>query len=244
MDQFLLSCIEIETFLQWLESLSAAIDLAPPLEERKIPRDTSMPQRRRRTSQPRQNELLEFDQNAVFEDLEGEEVEENMSDGEDTANHAVLQSRNSGQATSTSSPASHDAILPAPPLQPTSVSNSLASRIWAPPIGIAMSESLQRSLTVNPAAASSNRNPSITENNKWRPQHAWSPMCDLIYARRCMRVLRADSPRKTNLVIMKGKKWTIDWATGTLTRLLPPDYGEINPVGPLGTATSGAYESL
>jgi hypothetical protein len=28
-------------------------------------------------------------------------------------------------------------------------------------------------------------------------------------------------------VIINGKQWIVDWATGTLTRCEPPDYGEI-----------------
>lgn len=42
-----------------------------------------------------------------------------------------------------------------------------------------------------------------------------------------MAILTSRSPRKSNIVIMKGKQWIVDWATGTLTRCEPPDYGEI-----------------
>ena len=45
-DQFLLSCNKIETFVLWLQSLFAAIDLAPPLDDRQIPRDLSIPRPR------------------------------------------------------------------------------------------------------------------------------------------------------------------------------------------------------
>lgn len=42
-----------------------------------------------------------------------------------------------------------------------------------------------------------------------------------------MAILTCRAPRKTNLVIMKGKQWIVDWATGALTRCAPPDYGEL-----------------
>ncbi|KAI9850413.1 MAG: hypothetical protein M1838_005690 [Thelocarpon superellum] len=47
-DQFLLSCSTVQTFLYWLECLSAAIDLALPLDERGFPRHRTIPVRRRR----------------------------------------------------------------------------------------------------------------------------------------------------------------------------------------------------
>ncbi|KAI9823886.1 MAG: hypothetical protein M1832_002203 [Thelocarpon impressellum] len=50
-DQFLLSCSMVQTFLYWLECLNAAIDLAPPLDERCLPRQRTIPIRRRRRTQ-------------------------------------------------------------------------------------------------------------------------------------------------------------------------------------------------
>lgn len=41
-DQFLLSCVELETFVTWLNGLLAALDVAPPLEDRDFPRDQSI----------------------------------------------------------------------------------------------------------------------------------------------------------------------------------------------------------
>lgn len=46
--QFLLSCNTLEVFLGWLEALSAAIDLAPALDQRALPRLQTLPRRRRR----------------------------------------------------------------------------------------------------------------------------------------------------------------------------------------------------
>ncbi|KAK6605337.1 ph domain-containing protein [Botrytis cinerea] len=54
-DQFLLSCVKIETFVTWLQSLFTAINLSMPLDERQIPRDQSIPRsRRRRRREPRE----------------------------------------------------------------------------------------------------------------------------------------------------------------------------------------------
>lgn len=42
-DQFLISCVELSTFVKWLEALFAAIDVAIPIDERDFPRDQSIP---------------------------------------------------------------------------------------------------------------------------------------------------------------------------------------------------------
>jgi len=72
------------------------------------------------------------------------------------------------------------------------------------------------------------RHPSIDlETGKWRPEHHWSAMYDMIYAKRCMAILTSWSPRKSKFVIIKEKQWIVDWATGQLTRVGPPDYREV-----------------
>lgn len=83
-------------------------------------------------------------------------------------------------------------------------------------------QALLPSSSATPAA-----NPSINQDGKWAPQHQWTHFYDMMYAKRCMAILTHRSPRKSNLVITKGKQWMIDWATGKLTRCEPPEYGEI-----------------
>ncbi|KAI9742792.1 MAG: hypothetical protein M1818_003521 [Claussenomyces sp. TS43310] len=273
-DQFLLSCIEIETFLLWLESLSAAIDLAPPLEERKIPIDTSMPRTRRRRLQPGQN-ALEANTNLVrqqenimrshYPQLASEDTEmpEDETVPEQVASRPPLDS--SGRSISTpvallpprtipqssAEPVPRSGSSPSSSEPPRATARPLPppSQIWGPPVRMTPSDSVLRSLTTSPSGPSgpsgshqNQSNPSISpETGKWRPTHAWSPMYDMIYAKRCVAILLAESPRKSNLVIMRGKKWIIDWATGALTRLQPPDYGEVDLVGPWGQGMGGNY---
>jgi len=45
--QFLISCRTLEPYLDWLEALSAAINVSPSLEERSLPRYRTLPRRRR-----------------------------------------------------------------------------------------------------------------------------------------------------------------------------------------------------
>ncbi|EAQ91254.1 hypothetical protein CHGG_03189 [Chaetomium globosum CBS 148.51] len=70
------------------------------------------------------------------------------------------------------------------------------------------------------------------ETGKWKPQHGWSTTHDLLYARLCYSVLLFKSPRKSNYVIARGKRWYVDWGTGRMVRALPPAYGELDVMGP------------
>jgi hypothetical protein len=54
----------------------------------------------------------------------------------------------------------------------------------------------------------------------------------MLYAKLCYAVLLFRSPRKSNYVIAKGKKWFVDWTTGRMIRVLPPGYFEHEVVGP------------
>ncbi|KAJ4188844.1 hypothetical protein NW755_006340 [Fusarium falciforme] len=42
-DQFLISCVELSTFIRWLDWLNAAINVAAPIEDRDFPFDYSVP---------------------------------------------------------------------------------------------------------------------------------------------------------------------------------------------------------
>lgn len=48
----------------------------------------------------------------------------------------------------------------------------------------------------------------------------------MLYAKLCYSNLLFRSPRRSNYIISKGKQWFVDWATGRMVRVLPPDYGE------------------
>ena len=69
-------------------------------------------------------------------------------------------------------------------------------------------------------------------SGKWMPDHQWSSVHDLMYARLCFNYLFFKSPRKSNYIIQKGKQWFVDWRTGRMVRVLPPAYGEVELFGP------------
>lgn len=222
-DQFLLSCQKIETFVLWLQSLFAAIDLAPPLDDRQIPRDLSIPRPRRRraarttASNMERNAALVAEQHEImrtqFPRL-AETILEDESPGSDDE-EADIPSEDTAP------------VRPAPVNNASSYSTSSSGGSPRPVPGT--TALISRNRAARNLGHSNSPHPSIEpETGKWQPHHQWTPLYDMQYAKRCMAVLTSRSPRKTNFVIMKGKQWIVDWATGALTRWEPPEYGEVD----------------
>lgn len=219
--------MQIETFVNWLHSLFAAIDLAPPLDDREIPRDLSIPRPRNRRTCVRlvgdsRNEI-DVESNA---ELVGEQYETIRRHHPGLLEHPTTQEPGAGISESImrESP-SREEVNPvnhlSNPRAPTRTSSVPA--FPSAPLRSSLPE-LARPST----APGSHPHPSIDiETGKWRPDHRWSAMYDLVYAKRCMAVLNSRSPRKSNYVILNGEQWIVDWGTGALTRVRPPDYVEV-----------------
>ncbi|KAE9379690.1 hypothetical protein N431DRAFT_326010 [Stipitochalara longipes BDJ] len=244
-DQFLLSCHKIETFVLWLQSLFAAIDLAPPLDDREIPRDLSVPRRSRRRVRVeaaadgqgrnadlvrQQEEILQsqFPALAAASDGSGE------GEGSDSQSLAASDSRSLAPSDSIpeepelESPVQSSLDVSSVPTPRPTTSAGPASASRSSNLIARARQAIQSTTHLSQYAPhSSVPNPSISADGKWKPTHHWSHFYDMMYAKRCMAILTHRSPRKSNLVIMKGKQWIVDWATGALTRCEPPDYGEL-----------------
>jgi len=222
-DQFLLSCSKIETFVHWLQSLFAAIDIAPPLDTRPLPRDYSIPRTRRRratcatsvTNVERNATLIREQYEIMRRQYPGLIAGPAPAGGEPTINAETW--------TSTPLPITHSQTVPAP-VQPFSSYTPTAESTQ----GSCLDRIRTQPTTALPPTAASEANPSLSpETGKWRPEHKWSAMYDLMYAKQCLAILTSRSPRKSDIVIMQGKQWVVDWATGALTSCEPPDYREI-----------------
>lgn len=203
-DQFLLSCRKIEPFVLWLQSLFAAIDLAPPLEDRDLPRDMSVPRpRRRRIPRPAEQEPQ----------VNGEQQEHIASQFPRLTGEAVPE-----PSTSCTISGLEFNAAPPPTSQPLRRRSSMIPLI----MGVCTSTA------VNSNAPNPNISPST---GKWAPRPPRTPWTEVQYARRCMATLTSRSPHKSRFVIMMGNRWVIDWATGKMTKWVPPtdslpEYGD------------------
>ncbi|KAG5940473.1 hypothetical protein E4U53_007590 [Claviceps sorghi] len=207
-DQFLLSCIELTTFVKWLECLFSAIDVAAPIDDRDFPRDMSIPRIQRiRWFQGQSPALPGYAMAAEQARNEETSAPSAVADG----GHTTGATRAGG---------SQPAGIPLPQTQ-----RPLQENAAMPPPRV---RPMMRRLST-----SSYSNPSVDPHTgKWLPEHQWSSAHDLLYAKLCYSNLLFRSPRKSNYIISKGKQWFVDWRTGKMVRVQPPTYGESNFFGP------------
>ncbi|CAD6442813.1 16dab0d7-a374-420d-98a9-e416915c7f31 [Sclerotinia trifoliorum] len=217
-DQFLLSCIKIETFVSWLQSLFIAIDISMPLDERQIPKDQSIPRSRRR----RRREARDIQVNDDLIRAQEELIRTHYPNLATPSNprERVTTRPSTAPPTSRSSP-------PRTPRTPQACVTEAETALRAlQDMGLIGGRPHRHRMlhrrTPNPTPSHS----FCPDTGKWRPEHAWSPRYDMLYAKKCMGILTSCSPRKSNYLIMKGKQWIVDWSTGSLTRCEPPEYGE------------------
>ncbi|KAF6817169.1 ph domain-containing protein [Colletotrichum sojae] len=208
-DQFLLSCIELSTFVRWLEALFAAIDVAAPIDEREYPRDQSIPRIQRirwfrgQTPAPTSSYPV-----PTPRPLSPSLHQVPSNDGPDPF------------PASTTDPALDLVSGNGDPIAPDTDSTIGPSPARNELISSRLSTTSYPNEAIDP------------DTGKWAPLHQWTSAHDLLYAKLCYSVLLFKSPRKSNYVISKGKQWFVDWATGRMIRVLPPAYGEIDFFGP------------
>lgn len=196
-DQFLLSCVELETFVKWLDHLFAAIDVAAPIDERNFPRDQSIPRIQR----------LRW--------LRGQ------------LHAAQTVTPDSGRGLPRPSDYMPPATDPPPEPSPTPLASTSEDPESQPP-----PTQRRQNAPVPRMSTTSYPNENINEHGKWSPEHRWTSTHDMVYAKLCYAVLLFKSPRKSNFIIVKGKRWFVDWATGQMNRVLPPSYDEPEFWGP------------
>ncbi|KAI9166667.1 PH domain-containing protein [Paramyrothecium foliicola] len=231
-DQFLLSCVELSTFVKWLESLFAAIDIAAPIDDRDFPRDMSIPRIQRirwfrgqsptRTPQDSSPSVAENVQEQPQEDAEAEPVRlvRRRSSSPELSSIPALERR-----------ASRDTLLGPVENGEGGDEEQETAEVAAPPDDDPSTLPLRRE-HLHRFSTTSYPNLAVDPHTgKWFPEHGWTTAHDMLYAKLCYSNLFFRSPRKSNYIISKGKQWYVDWATGRMVRVLPPAYGEVDYFG-------------
>jgi len=207
-DQFLLSCVELGTFIKWLDGLYAAINIAAPIDEREFPRDQSIPRiqrirwlRGQRPVQPPDGHLV-YPRRLAERGLEiGSRSQSSLVD----VAHPMIPREDDRLVASAPNTHPSRARLEQPPSRP------------------------RQTHSITSYYQNENLDP---DTNKWRPRHKWTPTHDQLYAKLCYTVLLFKSPRKSNYVVSGGRRWYVDWDSGRMIRVLPPAYGEWDNSGP------------
>ncbi|KAK3997348.1 hypothetical protein QBC44DRAFT_93305 [Cladorrhinum sp. PSN332] len=201
-DQFLLSCIELGTFVTWLDRIFAAINVAAPIDDRQFPRDYSIPRLQRirwlRGQRPTPDSAPIFQRLTEVQRRESDEFD---SEGEgeggeppDQDHHHYDEGGGGG----------------------------------GPGIGLRYEHPIIGRLSTT-SYPNENVDP---DTGKWIPQHPWTVTHDRLYARLCYQVLLFKSPRKSRMMVTRGKEYYVDWESGRTLTVLPPAYGETNIMGP------------
>ncbi|TQS34570.1 hypothetical protein Golomagni_05040 [Golovinomyces magnicellulatus] len=198
-EQFLLSCCKIRLLVDLMQSLCAAIDLATPLDDRDYPQDFCMPRRQRR----------------VRSSLPAREGER----GRDVANRVSsprLHSRS--QNTRSASITRSNSRCCTNNRSHSDLRLLFSSDEDESPLNFSIYSSQQSPSTI-PSCTRSKKNPNNSSEMKWQPFHQWSPLYDLMYAKRCFEILTLCAPRKSNKVIVNGEFYVVDWVTGCMSNL-------------------------
>lgn len=233
-DQFLLSCIELSTFVKWLEALFAAIDVAAPIDDRDFPRDMSIP-RVQRIRWFRGQSPVRLPQPSPTR--QASVAESSTSAGDRRQSSSSGRRRSSTAAAASFSPASsaaaHAAAIVAFPRHevetvPQQDEDTESDDSESEDEGDGRGRRLAHRLSTT-----SYHNASVDPfSGKWFPEHKWSEAHDMLYAKLCYSNLLFRSPRKSHYIIDKGKQWFVDWTSGRMVRVLPPGYNDEHLFGP------------
>lgn len=236
-EQFLLSCRTLESFLEWIEALSAAVDLAPPLEERSLPRYHTLPRRRRRrvaAPRPAPSPAAEgIGPESIREQLEiirqnfphlvvGDDDDDGSAVTATTASAAAAAAGGGatvGTATTDGAETmleGDDDLLGQDPLPPLADMAGLEGQSEIHP-----AFRITRRTTPQPEEA-------FDHDGKWAPPSAFTREDNLRLARRCAAELFADAPRQSDWVVVKGQRFRLVYES---KKMVPDVRGEYYACG-------------
>lgn len=260
-DQFLLADSNEERIFGFVNAISAGIDIAPSLDERSVPRQCTVPRRRRR---PRPQSNTDITDQSVI--AEQERILQQM--------YPAFAEQAEGPANATPTPAAAEQPESEPLATPSreedeidlsamreengdSLSNSGSSNAILTPTTTNTSTSSARpavSRTTTSSSVNSTFNDDMlyespqtnfTSDGKWRPPHTRTQTQILRYIRRCMPIMSMDSVRASDVLISHGKRVKINWRMEMLEEweLKPPSYKSHNFPAALERMASDASSS-
>ncbi|GAB7344055.1 hypothetical protein MBLNU457_1971t1 [Dothideomycetes sp. NU457] len=234
LDQFLIAVPNELVAFQWVNKICASIDIAAPLDDRSLPRQCTMPRRRRRQARPflptdltdirfieQQQRLLE----TMYPSLAG------MRRPTTDANVAV------DDQTATAAPeAPLERMISPVEEEVEDVDLSMLAED-AGPSGPSRLSSTQRlspagNSTAEPALSASPLEVHVTDprnlddEGKWAPPHPRTAGQQLRYIRRCTPVLLDDMPRHSSVMVANGRYVRANYRIEILEEwtLKPPTY--------------------
>lgn len=252
-DQFLLANSSEDMVHDFIEALSAAIDISHPIDERSQAKQCTMPRRRRRPRPQPEEATNDFNDPAFLAEqerimrqhfpglMEGSMVpaiDSTPVTAEQTGGAAAMSPTGRTQSQST-------------PREDEELDLSLLAEDGASPgpySGSELRPVVSRITTASTVVEDPIREASIVPSNvdadgKWAPPHNRSAAQAQRYIRRCLPLLNSDAIRASDVLIYQGRRVKINWRMLSLENweLLPPSYAshvDATPSTPLERSSS------
>lgn len=234
-DQILLADPSEEQIHSLIYALSAAIDISQPIDDRSIPRQCTVPRRRRRQQRAHFNGDLADP--ALL--AEQERIVRQMYPGLAAETAETTEARDDAPTADSQAPEAHGEPPSSPAREEEEIDFSMireetAASAARPRSGdfyrrpmttrTTTSTTMDSVFTDNMIYVTSTNN--FTSEGKWQPPHTRSAAQAQRYLRRCMPVLLADASRASDIVIRDGRRMKINWRMELLEdwELQPPAY--------------------
>jgi len=233
-DQLLLADADEERIHALIYAISAAIDIAQPIDERSVPKQCTVPRRRRRQQRPRPLSTGDLADPALL--AEQERIFRQMFPRfAETAPEAQIELSRTVTSDvvpqSPTTPAREEEEIDFSMIREESAASANTSR---PQTGDHEETSAaNRTITTTTTISTyyedmtyATPQTNFTPEGKWQPPHNRSPAQVQRYIKRCMPVLNVDAHRASDIVINHGKRMKINWRMELLEEweLQPPSY--------------------
>lgn len=221
-DQILLADASESRIFNLINAISAGIDIAPALDERSLPRQNTVPRRRRRRQWldgDLNDPILLAQQARILREMYPTFAEHpTAAHDNDAAVHG------STAAESESTPAREEDELDLAAMREDSHAATNGDTPNRPTISRQTTSSSLNHFSDTMLYDTSPEN--FNSSGKWEPPHLQSASQALRYTRRCMPVLNADAVRASDILICHGKRVKINWRMELMEEweLKPPSY--------------------
>lgn len=230
-DQILLADSSEEHVHELIHAISASIDISHAIDERAVPRQCTVPRRRRRQRPRMDGDLTDpallAEQERILREMYpafAERAALTRPDLQRTTTEEVQREQVQAQAREEDdldlSVMREDFASPNTPAPTQSMSSSqrpaMSRQTTASSVNSAFSDNMV--YATSPA--------NFNAAGKWQPPHPRTAAQVQRYARRCMPVLLAESVRASDVIICNGKRVKINWRMELLEEweLQPPSY--------------------
>ena len=231
---------------RWIDKLCAAVDIAPPIDDRTEPKYHTLPRRRRRRPPPSAGATAgpsdSSGQNPLPRDQSTRGALSPLAEGDVPLQQTATVDPDAGEIDNSLAFAGADMDSVPPPERSSRVSVELVRRIFSrrtasnfveqdphSPMS-PISPTISNNVADTPTSPSQPEPVPVKVNTKvparmypddfikWQPQFYIDSAQQIRYRRHCMPSLLYNSRRANDVIVHQGKRWKIDW---TQEKLLP-----------------------